>query len=77
MNHALMPVPMNFRIVDQWQPDAIAFSCNYLANVPEILDLAAATKAKFPNCFIFVGGHSASFIAQEILEHSGGSIDVC
>ena len=64
-----------FKIVDGWQPDAIAFSCNYLANVPEILDLAAATRAKLPSCFIFVGGHSASFIAQEILEHSQGSID--
>src|SRR6202048_998782 len=64
-----------FRIVDSWQPDAIAFSCNYLANVPEILDLATATRAKLPNSFIFVGGHSASFIAQEILEHSQGSID--
>src|SRR5262252_2508549 len=43
--------PDYFRIVGEWQPDAIAFSCNYLANVPEILDLAAATKAKLPNCF--------------------------
>ncbi len=64
-----------FKIVDGWQPDAIAFSCNYLANVPEILDLAATTRAKLPSCFIFVGGHSASFIAQEILEHGQGSID--
>src|SRR6201987_4922765 len=21
-----------FRIIDQWQPDAVAYSCNYLAN---------------------------------------------
>ena len=35
-----------FRIIDQWQPDVIAFSCNYLANIPEILDLAKATRAK-------------------------------
>ncbi|NET37259.1 MAG: hopanoid C-3 methylase HpnR [Cyanothece sp. SIO1E1] len=64
-----------FRILRQWQPDAIAFSCNYLANVPEILDLAQATKAKLPNSFIFVGGHSASFTAQELLEHAKGAID--
>src|ERR1700756_5008783 len=64
-----------FRIVDDWQPDAIAFSCNYLANVPEILDLTAVTRSKLPGCFIFVGGHSSSFIAQEILEHGKGSID--
>jgi hopanoid C-3 methylase len=64
-----------FKIVDGWQPDVIAFSCNYLANVPEIIDLAVVTKKKLPNCFILVGGHSASFIAQEILEHGQGAID--
>src|SRR5437868_11659781 len=63
-----------FKIIDQWQPDAVAFSCNYLANIPEILDLAATTRSKLPNCFIFVGGHSASFIAKEIVEHSKRSI---
>lgn len=64
-----------FRMIDHWRPDAIAFSCNYLANVPEIVDLAKSTKAKFPACFIFVGGHSASFTAQEFLEHAEGAID--
>src|ERR1700760_2288045 len=64
-----------FRIIDQWQPDAVAYSCNYLANVPEILDLAKATRAKLPKSLIVVGGHSASFTAQEILEHGAGAVD--
>ena len=64
-----------FRIIDQWQPDVIAFSCNYLANIPEILDLAKGTRAKLPNALIFVGGHSASFTAEQILEHGDGAID--
>jgi hopanoid C-3 methylase len=64
-----------FRIVDQWQPDVIAYSCNYLANVPEILDLAKATRTKLPRSLIVVGGHSASFTAQELLEHGGGALD--
>src|SRR5580700_4285093 len=64
-----------FRIVDQWQPDVIAYSCNYLANVPEILDLAKATRTKLPKSLIVVGGHSASFTAQELLEHGGGALD--
>lgn len=64
-----------FRMIDQWQPDAVAYSCNYLANVPEILDLAKATRAKLPNCLIVVGGHSASFTAQELLEHGAGALD--
>jgi len=64
-----------FRLVDDWQPDVIAFSCNYLANVPEVVDLAKLTRARRPDTFIFVGGHSASFTAQELLEHAGGAID--
>src|ERR1700738_807468 len=63
------------RMVAEWQPDVIAFSCNYLANVPEIVDLAKATEARFPEIFICVGGHSASFTARAILEHGAGAID--
>jgi hopanoid C-3 methylase HpnR len=58
-----------------WIPDVVAFSCNYLANVPEIIDLAKLTKQLLPHCFVFVGGHSASFIAHELLRHGEGSID--
>ena len=31
-----------------WRPDVVAFSCNYLANIPEVVDLAKATKARLP-----------------------------
>jgi hopanoid C-3 methylase HpnR len=64
-----------FRLLERWRPDAIGFSCNYLANVPEIIDLARATKRIRPETYVFVGGHSASFIAPEFLEHGRGSID--
>src|SRR6516164_2184566 len=63
------------RMIAEWQPDFIAFSCNYLANVPEIVDLAKAAKRRLPRSFICVGGHSASFTAQAILEHGEGAID--
>jgi hopanoid C-3 methylase HpnR len=62
-------------MIAEWQPDLIAFSCNYLANVPEIVDLAKATKIALPRCFICVGGHSASFTASAIVEHGEGAID--
>jgi hopanoid C-3 methylase HpnR len=62
-------------MVRNWRPDLVAFSCNYLANVPEIIDLAKATRIALPQCFICVGGHSASFIADAILEHGAGAID--
>src|SRR5919108_3348949 len=61
--------------LEQWQPRAVAFSLNYLANVPEVIDLARLTRARRPGTFVFVGGHSASFIAQELLAHAAGAID--
>ena len=64
-----------FNIIDRWKPDVVAFSCNYLANVPEIVDLAKLTKEKVPQSFILIGGHSASFVAHEFLEHGEGAID--
>ena len=62
-------------LINTWKPDAVAFSCNYLANVPEIVDLAKLTKKELSNTFVFVGGHSASFVAREFLEHGDGAID--
>jgi hopanoid C-3 methylase len=64
-----------FRTLARWRPDGVAFSCNYLANVPEIVDLAKATKAKYPHILICVGGHSASFTADAIIAHGDGAID--
>jgi hopanoid C-3 methylase HpnR len=64
-----------FHLLRAWRPDAVCFSGNYLANVPEIVDLAKATKAECPSCFVFVGGHSVSFIAEALLNHGAGAID--
>jgi len=61
------------RMIAEWLPDFIAFSCNYLANVPEIVDLAKATKLALPRSFICVGGHSASFTEKATLEHAEGA----
>ena len=70
-----------FSHADYWKeladfaPQAVGFSVNYLANVPEVIDLSKETKAKRPDTFVFVGGHSASFVAAEFLEHAEGTID--
>jgi hopanoid C-3 methylase len=64
-----------FRGLDQWRPDAVGFSLNYLANIPEVIDLAKATRARLPDCYVFAGGHSVSFVADEVLEHADGAID--
>src|ERR1700733_65606 len=64
-----------FRWIRTWSPEAIVFSCNYLANVPEIIDLAKATRKLLPEALMMVGGHSASFTGDEILQHGEGSID--
>jgi hopanoid C-3 methylase HpnR len=64
-----------FQELRTFQPEAIGFSLNYLANVPEVIELAKATKARLPQSYIFVGGHSASFIPHDLLHHAEGAID--
>jgi hopanoid C-3 methylase HpnR len=64
-----------FRMLHQWGPQVVAFSGNYLANIPEIIDLARETRSRLPQAQVFVGGHSTSFVANELLEHADGSID--
>jgi hopanoid C-3 methylase len=59
-----------------FRPDAVGFSLNYLGNVPEVVNLAKRIKVALPGCFVFVGGHSVSFVAEEVLAHAGGAIDV-
>src|SRR5262245_29219821 len=63
------------RLLQELRPDAIGFSCNYLANVPEVVDLAKLTKRFIPRSTVFVGGHSSSFVASAMLEHAEGAID--
>lgn len=63
------------QLLETWKPDAVGFGVNYLANIPEVIDLAKATKARLPESFFFVGGHSASFTAPEILTHAAGAVD--
>ncbi len=61
--------------VGRWRPDVLAISCNYLANVPEVVELAKAAKRLAPGIFVVVGGHSASFVARDLLDHGAGAID--
>jgi hopanoid C-3 methylase len=63
-----------FKLLGDWKPDAVGFSLNYLANIPEVIDLAKETRRRLPECFVFAGGHSASFTAKEILAHAEGAI---
>jgi len=64
-----------FREIDDWRPDVIAYGVNYLANIPEVIDLAKQSKAMLGECFVMAGGHSISFVADEVLEHADGAID--
>jgi magnesium-protoporphyrin IX monomethyl ester (oxidative) cyclase len=61
--------------IQAFQPDAVGFSVNYLANVPEVIDLAKLVREMLPGTFVFCGGHSISFIAAEVIEHGDGAID--
>jgi hopanoid C-3 methylase HpnR len=64
------------RQITAFQPEAIGMSLNYLANVPEVVDLAKEVKVALPDSTVFVGGHSVSFVADDVLGHAGGAIDV-
>jgi hopanoid C-3 methylase HpnR len=63
------------RELQRFEPQAIGFGLNYLANVPEVLDLAQVIRRRLPRCFQFAGGHSVSFIASHVLEQSAGALD--
>jgi hopanoid C-3 methylase HpnR len=63
------------REIQSFQPDAVGFSVNYLANVPEVIELAKVVRQIVPRSFVFCGGHSISFIADEVLAHGDGAID--
>ncbi|MCZ7624611.1 MAG: hopanoid C-3 methylase HpnR [Candidatus Methylomirabilis sp.] len=63
------------RELQEFRPQTVGFSLSFLANVPEVLDLAKETKRLLPDCFVFAGGHSASFIPQELLAHARGALD--
>jgi hopanoid C-3 methylase len=58
-----------------FQPEAVGVSLNYLANVPEAIQVSCRAKQAAPGCFVFLGGHSVSFIAQDVLRQAGGSVD--
>jgi hopanoid C-3 methylase len=64
------------RQVAEFRPEAVGFSLNYLANVPEVVDLAKRVKVMLPGCVVFAGGHSVSFVADQVLAHAEGAIDV-
>src|SRR5205823_11036481 len=72
---AVLPTPLLRPRAHRVPAEAVGFSLNYLANVPEVLDLARETKRRLEHCFVFAGGHSGSFIAPEILEHARGAVD--
>lgn len=69
------PASLRRQLAD-FQPEAVGFSLNYLANVPEVLELAKQVKVMLPRCLVFAGGHSVSFVAERVLEQADGAIDV-
>ena len=58
-----------------FRPDALGISLNYLANIPEAIQVAQAAKEADPSCFVFFGGHSVSFVAEDVIEQGRGAVD--
>ncbi|MEV8565406.1 hopanoid C-3 methylase HpnR [Streptomyces sp. NPDC051322] len=63
------------REIASFAPEALGISLNYLANVPEAIEIAQQVKATVPGCFVFFGGHSISFIAEHVLAQADGAVD--
>jgi magnesium-protoporphyrin IX monomethyl ester (oxidative) cyclase len=63
------------REMRSFAPEALGISLNYLANVPEAIDIARQVKSASPGCFVFFGGHSVSFIAEHVLQQAEGAVD--
>jgi len=61
--------------LNDFKPDAVGFGLNYLANVPEVIDLAREIKQADRRRFVFAGGHSVSFIAAHVLDQAQGGLD--
>ncbi|GAN63406.1 cobalamin binding protein [Acetobacter indonesiensis NRIC 0313] len=64
-----------WKLLHDFKPDAVCFSGSYLANIPEIIDLCRATRLHYPTVFQFIGGHSVSFIARDVLSLSEGAVN--
>jgi magnesium-protoporphyrin IX monomethyl ester (oxidative) cyclase len=62
-------------VIDSFAPEALGVSLNYLANIPEAIEIAHRAKQAVPSCFVFFGGHSVSFVAEQVLEQADGVVD--
>jgi magnesium-protoporphyrin IX monomethyl ester (oxidative) cyclase len=58
-----------------FRPEAIGVSLNYLANIPEAIEIAQRAKRLLPGVFVFFGGHSVSFVAEDVLRQADGAVD--
>ena len=58
-----------------FRPQALGVSLNYLANIPEAIEIAGTVKQAVPGCFVFFGGHSVSFVAEDVLGQAEGTVD--
>ena len=59
----------------QFRPDVLGFGLNYLANIPEAIDLSKKAKDTLKDVYVIFGGHSVSFVADEVLKHGDGALD--
>jgi hopanoid C-3 methylase HpnR len=59
----------------KFKPDAVGLALEWLASVPEVVELAKLVKRRLPDAFVFTGGQAVSLVADEIRAHADGAID--
>src|SRR5258708_7169420 len=63
-----------FAELESFRPNAVGFSLNYLANVPEVIDLAKDVKRLMKDCFVFTGGQRGAVVSGENPAHCGRAV---
>src|SRR5260221_14782309 len=51
-----------FAELESFRPNAVGFSLNYLANVPEVYDLAKVVKLLMKTCFVCTDVPTSTFV---------------
>ncbi|HZS60080.1 MAG TPA: cobalamin-dependent protein [Gemmatimonadaceae bacterium] len=69
------PVREFKKALRKFKPDAVGLALEWLASVPEAVDLAKLVKRRLPDAFVFIGGQAVSLVADEIRVHADGAID--
>lgn len=63
------------RELRKFRPDAVGIWLDWVASVPEVVELSKLVKRRLPDAYVFIGGQAVSLIADDIRAHADGAVD--